>query len=347
MASHPLRIGMIGVGGISQLHRDGYRAAGADVVAVADPHEITLRARQRDWGVERAYVDFREMLAEGGVDAISICAPTSVHAPATLAAAEHGVHVYCEKPISLDLEQGQAMIDACRRSGVVLQVGHQLRSHGAAALAKDLVDRGAIGRVTHLRLRQAHDWAGAAEVRPSFATRASSGGGTLLDNGCHMMDLARYFGADVDEVFARSATLKFAVELEDTAHVSLRFRSGALGTIEVAWTGTGWEEGFWIYGTEGALEYTNRLGEPYLRHAYRRSPGTTWGETDVSEHRFAGDKPHARHVRAFLETIAGERQPICTGEDGLEAVRLVFAAYDSAARNESVKVAEAPATMAA
>ncbi|CAN5685015.1 Gfo/Idh/MocA family oxidoreductase [soil metagenome] len=346
-ASPPsLKIGIIGVGGISKVHRDGYLAAGAEVVALADPFEFNLRSRQREWEVERAYVDFAEMFADGDVDAISICAPTAVHAPATLAAAAHGVHVLCEKPLALDLGQGQAMIDACREAGVVLQVGHQLRSHGAASLAKEIVERGDLGRVTHLRLRQAHDWAGASEVRASFATKASSGGGTLLDNGCHMMDLARYFGHDVEEVFARTATLKFDVALEDTAHVSLRFRSGALGTVEAAWTGTGWEEGFWIYGTEGALEYTNRLGAPYLRHAYRRSPGTTWGDTDVSEHRFAGGTPHGRHVRAFLETIVGAREPICTGEDGLEAVRLVFAAYESAERNESVRVAEAPATMA-
>jgi predicted dehydrogenase len=342
----PLRIGIVGAGGISQLHRDGYVAAGAEVVALADPHEITLRAKGRQWDVERVYLDYAEMFADGGVDAISICAPTAVHAPATLAAAAAGVHVLCEKPLSLDLEQGQRMIDACREAGVVLQVNHQLRSHGAATLAKDMIERGVLGRITHVRLRQAHDWAGATEVRASFATKASSGGGTLLDNGCHLMDLARYFGDDVDEVYARTATLKFSVELEDTAHVSLRFVSGALGTIEVAWTGTGWEEGFWIYGTEGALEYTNRLGEPYLRHAYRRSPGTTWGETDVSEHRFAGDRPHWRHVRAFLETIAGARGAICTGEDGLEAVRLVFAAYESAERNAPVAVSEAPVTMA-
>jgi predicted dehydrogenase len=316
------------------------------VVALADPNEVALRARQRDWNVARGYLDFREMLADGDIDALSICAPTAVHAPATLAAAAHGVHVLCEKPLSLDLDQGQGMIDACRRAGVVLQVGHQLRSHGAADLAKAIIARGELGRITHVRLRQAHDWAGAGTVRASFSTRASSGGGTLLDNGCHLMDLARFFGDDVDEVFARTATLKFDCELEDTAHVSLRFASGALGTIEVAWTATGWEEGFWIYGTEGALEYTNRLGEPSLRHAFRRSPGTTWGGTDVSEHRFAGDRPHWRHVRAFLETIAGLREPICTGEDGLEAVRLVFAAYQSAERNAPVAVREAPATLA-
>ncbi len=342
-----LRVAIIGTGGIAQAHHDGYVGAGAEVVALADPHAPTLAKRARQWGVERTYSDFRALFADGDVDVVSICAPTAVHAPATLAAAAAGVHVLCEKPLALDLDQGHTMIDACRAAGVVLMVNHQLRSHGAVEHAKRILERGELGEVTHVRLRQAHDWAGATQVRASFATRASSGGGTLLDNGCHLMDLARYLGKDVEEVYARTATRKFAVELEDTAHVSLRFVTGAIGTVEVAWTATGWEEGFWVYGTQGALEYTNRSGTPVLRHAFRASPGTTWGDTDVSEHRFAGDAPHARHVRAFLAAVAGERAALCSGEDGLEAVRLILAAYESAERNAPVSLAEAPTTLPA
>jgi len=336
--TRPLRIGLIGVGGIAQMHRDGYVAAGADVVALADVHAPTLAARATSWGVARTYADYHEMLRAGDLDAVSICAPTAVHHPATLAAAAAGVHVLCEKPIALDLGQADAMIDACRRAGVVLTINHQLRSHGAATLARRMLAAGDLGAISHVRLRQAHDWAGAATVGPSFATRAVAGGGTLLDNGCHLMDLARFIGGDVDEVFARVARRKFDVEVEDTAHVSLGFASGAIGTVEVAWTGTGWEEGWWIYGSEGALEYSNRTGEPLLRHVHRTSPGTTWGETDVTVHRFAGASPHARHVRAFVDAVRGEREVACSGEDGREAVRLVLASYESAARRAPVRV---------
>ena len=235
----------------------------------------------------------------------------------------------CEKPLSLNLELAQEMIDRCREAGVVLQTGHQLRSDGAAAQAKAMIDAGEIGELCFLRLRQGHDWGGKG-VRPSFATRESSGGGTLLDNGCHMFDLARYFGGPVESVTAQTATRAYDIELEDTAQVSLRYASGALGSLEVAWTATGWEEGFWIYGTEGSLEYTNRHGPPTLRHSFRASPGTTWEDTDVAETRFAGLRPHFRHVANFLAAIEGERETICSGEDGLEAVRLVLASYRSA-----------------
>jgi predicted dehydrogenase len=334
----PLRVGIIGVGGISTLHHGGYVAAGVEVVAIADPNPTALTARANTWRVERTYHDYRELLASGEVDAVSICAPTVVHHPATIAAAAAGIHVLCEKPLALTLPQADEMIAACREAGVVLMVNHQLRSHAAGEQAKRMLDAGDLGTLSHLRLRQAHDWGGATTVGPSFATRAVAGGGTLLDNGTHLFDLARYFGKEVSEVFARTAQRHFETEVEDTAHASLRFASGAIATIEVAWTATGWEEGWWLYGSRGTFEYTNRSGTPIARHRHRTSTGTSWGETDLNEYRYAGDSAHARHVRAFVAAIGGLGPNVCSGEDGREAMRLVLAAYASAEAGIPVSV---------
>lgn len=329
---------LIGAGGIAQAHHEGYVAAGADVVAIADPNPAALEARAKAWGINRTYRDHRVMLAEGGIDAVSICTPTAQHHPITLDAAKAGVHVLCEKPIALDLKQADAMIAACKKAGVVLMVNHQLRSHPGGILAKRLLEDGELGALTHLRLRQAHDWAGAESVRPSFATRALAGGGTLLDNGCHLFDLARHLGGDVREVFARITTRKFDIEVEDTAHVSLLFASGAIGTLETAWTATGWDEGWSLYGTLGSLEVVNRDGTPLALQRARRSPGSAWAEPDVSEHRFAGLRAHARHVQAFVQAIAGKAPVACSGEDGRAAVQLVLAAYESAASGLPVRI---------
>lgn len=341
MSETPLRIAIIGTGNISQVHYDGYRAAGATVVALCDVDPIQLAARARTWGVERTYTDLDELFAAGGFEAVSIAAPTAVHHPATVAAAKAGVHVLVEKPIALDLTLADEMVAACADAGVVLSVNHQMRSSGPARRAKELLEAGAIGRVTHLRLRQAHDWGGKG-VRPSFATKASSGGGTLLDNGCHLADLARFFGGRIREVYARAATLAYDIEIEDTANVSLEFADGAIGTIETAWTATGWEEGFWLYGTKGALESTNRLGAPDLRHYYRQSAGGTWDQTDLTTHSFSGYSPHVLHVISFVAAIKGEGPNVCSGEDGREAVRLILAAYASAAEGTPVRLADAP-----
>ncbi|SMB80695.1 Predicted dehydrogenase [Deinococcus hopiensis KR-140] len=336
--TEPLTVGLIGVGGIATLHERGYREAGAQVVAIADTHEATLSRRQAEWNVPRAYADMEALLADPEVQAVSVCLPNAWHHEATLAAARAGKHVLCEKPIAMSLTQADEMIRVCHEAGVVLQVGHHLRTNPYAAKAHEIITSGALGRVTFLRLRQAHDWGGTTP-RASFMTLASSGGGTLLDNGCHMMDLARFFGGDVRDVFARTATLGYDAEVEDTSLVSLGFESGALGSVENAWTATGWEEAFWIYGTRGALEYTNRTGTPELRHVFRDSPGTTWDGTDVATYRFGGVSPHSRGVAAFVDAIRGGREIICTGEDGREAVRLVLASYESARRGQPVMLA--------
>lgn len=327
-----MRVAIVGTGAIAQNHLVGYRASGADVVAICDVDPATLAARQKAWEVDAGYTDFREMFAEVDLDAVSICTPNSTHHPVTLAAAAAGCHVLCEKPVSMSLAEADQMITACSSAGVVFQVGHHMRSWAAANKARELIEGGAIGDITYARFRQAHDWAGAAKVRGVFGSKELSGGGTLLDNGCHLFDLARYLCGDVIDVFARMATRKFTIEVEDTAISSLGFASGAIGQVEVAWTGTGWQEAFWVFGTEGSLECDNRAGGPnVLVHRSRQAPAQTWAGTDVTTYDLQGGASHTQHVANFLAAIAGTREVVCTGADGREAVRLVLASYESAA----------------
>ena len=337
MSAAPLRVAVVGTGGISQAHVTGFRAAGAEIAAICDVSPELLAARAKLWGVERTYADYHTMLADDGFDIVAIAAPTAVHHPATVAAAAAGKHVLVEKPMALDLSLANEMIAACADAGVLLGVNHQLRSSGPARKARELIDAGAIGRLTHVRLRQAHDWGGKG-VTPSFTTKASAGGGTMLDNGCHLADLARFLGGSVAEVYARMGTLRYAVEVEDNAHISVRFDDGAIGVIETSWSATGWEEGFWLYGSEGALECTNRYGPPTVRHSYRSSPGQAWDETDVTVHSFSGSVNHTRHVLGFVNAVKGEGPLVCTGEDGREAVRIILAAYRSAELGAPVRL---------
>jgi predicted dehydrogenase len=336
--SAPIRVGVVGTGGIARSHVLGYQAADVEVVALCDVNPDTLSARQHDWSVATGYTDYRDLINDPAVSAISICTPNSSHHPITIEAAKAGKHVLCEKPVSMDLAQAAEMIAACHEAGVVFQVGHHMRSWGAATKAKELIDRGDIGEVTYIRLRQAHDWGGASEVRGVFGSKALSGGGTLLDNGCHLFDLARHLAGDVAEVYSRMATRKFNVEVEDTAISSLGFVSGAIGQVEVAWTGTGWQEAFWVFGTEGSLECDNRVGPNVLTHRYRSSAGGTWADTDVARYDLQALPSHTQHVMNFLAAIRGTGPVVCTGNDGLEAVRLVLSSYESAETNRPVQI---------
>lgn len=338
--ARPLRVGIIGAGNIARNHVEGYRAAGAEVVAIADTLPRTLALRAREWAVEHAFTDHRELLALPGLDAVSVCTPNAAHHAATLAAAAAGLHVLCEKPLSLSLAEADEMIDACRRADVLLAVDHHLRANPSVERARAMITDGALGRVTFLRSRQAHDWGGAAQVPPGFRTLAMAGGGTLLDNGCHLFDLARHLGGAVTEVFARTATLGFDIEVEDTAEVSLRFASGALGQIETSWTATGWDQGFTVNGTKGSLEYSERQGRPVLRYIHREAGDDDWTATRVTQWEHSGDGDHTRSVRAFVAAVRGERPVLCTGEDGREAVHLAIASYQSAATGLPVAIAD-------
>lgn len=336
--SDVLNVGIVGAGGISQRHFEGYTGAGVNVVAFADPSEPIRALRETEWKA-RGYADFEAMLEHEKLDAISICTPNAYHAPAALAAIQRGIHVLCEKPLSLDLAACDAMIEAAHAAGVVLQTGHHLRSSPLVMTAKRLIEEGRIGRVTFMRLRQAHDWGGADKVRGVFGSLAASGGGTLLDNGCHMMDLARHFGGDVASIYALMDTLKFEIEVEDTSVATLKFENGAMASVENAWTATGWEESFFVYGTLGALECTNRLGKARLRFVNREFGGGGWADVDETWYEFAGtDTGHLRGVKNFVNSVTQGAPVICTGEDGRESVRLVLAAYESARRGESVKL---------
>lgn len=335
----PVRVGIIGSGNIARNHVEGYEAAGAEVVGLVDVDADVLARRALEWRVERTFTDVAGLLELPGLDAVSVCTPNAAHAPATIAAAAVGKHVLCEKPVSLSLAEADTMIEACREAGVLLQVDHHLRSNPSVERARAIIESGELGRITYVRLRQAHDWGGRTEVPPGFRTPALAGGGTLLDNGCHLFDLARHLAGDVSEVFGRMGTLKFEVEVEDTAHVSLRFASGALGSIETSWTTTGWDQAFHVDGTAGALEYTERDGRPRLRHVRRPLGDTTWEGAASTAWETPPGTDHARAVAAFVSAIRGERAVPCTGEDGREAVRLALASYESARSGRPVTIA--------
>ena len=335
--STQLRVAVIGSGDIARMHVVGYKAAGANVVAICDISPDILARRKREWEVDDTYTDYRDLLANARFDAVSICTPNSTHHPITMASVAIGKHVLCEKPVSLDLAQGAEMVAAANAAGVTFQVGHHLRSWASATRAKAMIDRGELGKVTSMRFRQAHDWSGTG-VRGVFGSKAHSGGGTLLDNGCHLFDLARYFGGDVANVFGRIARLQYEIEVEDTAHASLAFTSGAIATIETGWTSTGYHEGFWVFGTQGSLECDSRTGATTLIHRYRAPGSPSNGTTDVATYALNAPAAHSAHVANFLAAIRGERNVICSGSDGVEAVRLVLGAYESAEIGSTVSV---------
>src|SRR3954466_11963247 len=231
------------------------RTPGAGLVAIcrSDPARAEETAAQ--FGVP-CLADYTDLLARDDVDAVCICTPSGLHAEQTIAAARAGKHVLVEKPIALTLADADAMIAACEQAGVRLGVALQRRTEPEfqrvqAAIAAGELGRPVLGSISmpYLRLPSYYD---SADWRGTWAL---DGGGALMNQGIHLVDLLLWLLGDAAEVRATAATLAHAIEVEDCVTAMLRFASGALGSI-VATTAAapGFPHRVEIYGERGGVQ---------------------------------------------------------------------------------------------
>jgi predicted dehydrogenase len=326
--STTIRVGLIGAGMIGRLRaRAVARVPGMRLVAVADAREEL--ARQAAGGVPgvRIFGDGMELAQWSEVDAVILSTPPGSHAPLGLACLAAGKHLLCEKPLATSVAACEALVAAAAKAGVRLATGFNLRYTRAAKLARQLVEAGAIGELDHVRAFHGHggeefghDWVHDAKV---------TGGGTLMDNGIHVIDLTRWFLGDVRETkgFATGHVWRKA-GCEDNGFLVMQNSRGRVATLQSSWSewgGYGYR--IEIYGTEGFV----RFGYPpmYLVHGRRGNRGRTryfFPRYQVEE-RLRGWEWGL--VETLVEDLAGwaaaigtGSPPPITGEDGLEAVRI-------------------------
>ena len=219
-----------GCGVISRFHLDAIRSIeDAALCGVYDPVEASARAAAQAYGT-RAYPDYDALLADPQVDAVCICTPSHLHAPLALQAVAAGKHVLIEKPVALTLEDCDAVAAAARAAGVQVGVVSQLRYGPAVARVKRALESGALGRITRCDLYMKY-------FRPQSyydsgtwrGTQAMDGGGALMNQGIHGVDLVRYLMGPADSIYALSGTLVRDIEVEDTLTAVVAWHCGAPG----------------------------------------------------------------------------------------------------------------------
>lgn len=236
MTTRKVRFGIIGAGMISNFHAEAIKAAdNAVLTAVFDLD----RSRATDFAARHgvaAYDDLDAFLAEAPIDAVTIATPTGLHGTVAIPAARAGKHVLCEKPLDVTPEKAQAIIDACRTAGVVLAPVFQYRFGNGAMTLKRAIDGGRFGRLLFVSGRI--KWWRSQEYYDSGAWRgtwALDGGGCLMNQSIHTIDLMLHFGGRPEQVFGYAATRTHTgIEVEDNACAVVRFRSGAMGVIEAS-----------------------------------------------------------------------------------------------------------------
>ena len=329
-----IHVGLIGAGNISQTHaRAAAAIPGVSVAAVHGANGAKARELAAAHGAA-AYDSLDGFLDHKPMDMVVIGSPSGVHAAQGVAAARHRLHVLVEKPIDVTTERADELIAAAEESGVRLGVLFQDRVKPGIVRLKQLVDSGGLGRVLSVSARvpwyRPPDYYRLSRWR---GTAALDGGGALMNQGIHTVDLLLWVLGDVIRVQARTATLLHEIESEDTAIALLEFASGAAGVLEASTaTYPGYPRRVEITGTEGTvvLEH-DRLVVADLRTPRPELVGDGGDANASASSPVVSDASgHQRLIEDFLRAIETGSRPACDGHEGRRSVELVEAIYRSA-----------------
>jgi predicted dehydrogenase len=329
----PVRVAMLS---FAHTHANAYaqiltELPDAEIVVIADDDEARGRAAADRFGTDFV-TDWREAVARDDIDAVVICSENARHAEVTIAAAEAGKHVLCEKPLTTTMEDAEAMIAACAAAGVKLQTAFPVRFSAPAVAFGEAIRAGRVGTPLAVIARNPGRCPMGWFVDPELA-----GGGAVMDHTVHVIDVLRHiFDAEVTEVYAEAATRIYDIPVDDTGLVMFRMSNGLRGSLDTSWSRpTNWP--IWggveieVVGEKGALRLD--AFNDTLEIAEIEGPSYSWQAVEHS-----GDP---EMVAAFIAAVRDDTPVAVTGEDGMRALQVALAAYESARTHEPVAVVTA------
>jgi UDP-N-acetyl-2-amino-2-deoxyglucuronate dehydrogenase len=342
-------IGIIGTGMISKFHARAIGdTRGAKLVACYNRTPTKAEKFAEEFGCQ-AYGSLDEMLADPKVHAVTITTASGAHMEPAVAAARAGKHVIIEKPLEITLKRCDTIINECEKNGVKLSTVFQSRFHDSSLKLKQAVDAGRFGRMT---LGDAYvKWWRSQEYYDSGAWRGTwklDGGGALMNQAIHTVDLLMWLMGPVEKVQAFTATLAHdRIEVEDVAAATLTFANGALGVIEAS---TGVFPGFLkrieLHGTQGSAvleeedikswQFAKKArGDEQIIAAMSKKKSTGGGAADPAA---IGHHGHATQFADFVKSIKNDTTPAIDGPEARKSVEVILAIYKSAASGKAVKL---------
>jgi UDP-N-acetyl-2-amino-2-deoxyglucuronate dehydrogenase len=328
----PVNIGLIGGGNITETHaRAALAIPDVRISAVCGTNMKNVERLCHDYGGS-AYFDFAAFLAHRPMALVMIGSPSGLHAEQGIAAAERGLHVLTEKPIDITAARADALIEAAQRAHVKLGVMFQDRVKPDIQRLKRLIDSGALGKILFVDARvkwyRPPEYYGKSKWR---GTLALDGGGALMNQGVHTVDLLLWLLGDVTRVQSRIATALHKIESEDTAIAILEFASGALGSLQATTAAyPGYPRRVEITGSEGTviLEH-DRIIAMDLRNSPADAAQAAPTDTNLSASSAAVTdiRGHQKILEDFLSAIEQDTAPLCDGPQGRKSVALIEAIY--------------------
>lgn len=336
-----IRVGLVGGGNISSTHARAVSAIpGAEVAAIHGINSQKANQLARQFGAA-AYTDFDQFLRHRPMDMVIIGSPSGVHAQQGIAAARQGLHVLVEKPIDINTTQVDSLIAACERAGVKLGVIFQDRFKPDIVRLRQLIADGALGRplLADARVK----WYRPPEYYSGSRWRGIwkfDGGGALMNQGVHTVDLLLWLLGDVCEVQARTATLLHSIETEDTALALLEFSSGAFGVLQATTAAyPGYSRRLEVTGSEGTIILENdQIVAAGLRNQMSgvARPHDGGAAESAASPAVTDIRGHQSVIEDFLRAIDENRAPACDGHEGRRSVALIEKIYQVARSTQPV-----------
>ena len=345
-----VRLGIVGLGGITEVaHMPSIvRSKKARLVAVCDIDKVRADKFADKWKAPNVYYDMEEMVQREDIDAIIVAIPTRHHRQAVEVAARAKKHILCEKPLATNLTDGESMIAVCRENRVSLQVGFSERFWNQSEIAKLLIAEGVIGTVYGYNATWNEKWGlfpAATDYRYDLEL---SGGASILDLAIHRIDLARFLVGEIVRVCADIRHVAIPYKVDDNVWILCNFANGGSGCISANRFSPGVSNPVEIYGTEGMLflslesfnpfhavpmavftqkrpsELPDILNQYYYPRNYWDKLGEDW--ISITPERQSN---FLKQIEAFCDCVLESQEPKVTGEDGLKALEVVMAAYQS------------------
>jgi predicted dehydrogenase len=337
-------IGLIGGGNISQTHARAARALpGVEIAAIYGTNAEKVTRLCREYG-GKPYSDFDQFLTHRPMDLVAIGSPSGLHAAQGIAAAQRGLHVLTEKPIDISTERADALIAAAEKAGVKLGIFFQDRCKPDLLRVKEAVDSGVLGRpiLADARVKwfRPPDYYATSRWRGTWTL---DGGGALINQAVHTVDLMLWLFGDVLSVQAKSKALLHAIEAEDTLVALLEFANGALGVLQATTSAyPGYPRRLELTGSEGTLI----IVQDRLLAADLRNPPVDLQCGEKADENPSASSPVVSDVRGhqfvledFLQSIQNNTSPRCEGREGRRSLALVEAIYAACRTGERVRCA--------
>jgi predicted dehydrogenase len=323
----PTRFALVGVGRIGTSHLEALsQVESASLEAVVDPRRAAAEAVAEQKGV-RWFEEYASPELLDMVDAVIICTPPNLHYEIARHFLNSGKHVLCEKPLTIASRHAEELVSLADAGNLALMMASKYRYDDDIVKAKAILEAGILGRVVLYE----NTFCAKAMMKDRWnASREIAGGGVLIDNGTHAVDIARYLLGPIQEVQAQNGISAQALEVEDTARLQFRTRAGVIGMIDLSWSINKEVDNFIsVFGSEGTL----LIG--WKGASYKQDGNSRWVRFGEGYDKIGALR---KQLENFVGTLSGTARPLITPEDALASVKAIETAYASTRQNNWLPV---------